>query len=91
MATGRTIPRIRASGSHRDVGRAIGSATAPTLREAVAFDAVLPAGRSRAEQLTLATRYREATLAGTPWLVEEIDGAAEGAGVDAIALFAESL
>jgi hypothetical protein len=91
VATGRTIPRIRVSGSHRDVGRAVGSATAPTLRQVVAFDPVLPAGRSRAEQLALATRYRDATLAGTPWLVDEIDGAAEGAGVDPIALFAASI
>jgi hypothetical protein len=85
------IPRLRVSGSHREVGRAIGVATAPTLREAVAFDAALPVGRSRAEQLELASRYRDATLAATPWLVEEIDGAADGAGVDPVALFAASI
>ena len=79
-----TIPRTAASAApHREVGRAVGRATAPTLREAVDFDAHLPAGRSRDEQLALADRYRDATLAGTPWLVDEIDGAAEGAGVDA--------
>ena len=38
------IPRIRVAGSHREVGRGVGVATAPTLREAVAFDAVLPPG-----------------------------------------------
>ncbi len=85
------IPRLRVEGSHREVGRQVGAATAGTLREAVAFDGVLPAGRSRDEQLALATRYRDATLAATPWLVEEIDGAAEGAGVDPIALFAASI
>lgn len=85
------IPRIRVAGSHREVGRGVGVATAPTLRDAVAFDAALPPGRSRDEQLALARRYREATLAGTPWLVEEIDGAADGAGVDPIALFAASI
>ena len=85
------IPRLRVAGSHREVGRAIGATTAPTLRAAVAFDAALPAGRSRAGQLALAGRYRAATLAATPWLVEEIDGAAEGAGVDPIALFAASI
>jgi hypothetical protein len=85
------IPRLRVSGSHREVGRAIGVATAPTLREAVAFEAALPNGRSRADQLALASRYRDATLAATPWLVEEIDGAADGAGVDPIALFAASI
>jgi isopenicillin-N N-acyltransferase-like protein len=86
-----SIPVLRAAGGHREVGRAIGTAAAPVLREAVAFDAVLPAGRSRGEQLALATRYRDATRAATPWLVEEIDGAAEGASVDPLALFAASI
>lgn len=82
---------LRVAGDHRAVGRAVGSATAPVLREAAAFDAALPPGRSRDEQLALAARYRDATRAGTPWLVEEIDGAAEGAGVDPLALFAASI
>ncbi len=85
------IPLLRVAGSHRDVGRAVGAATVSALRDAVAFDAALPAGRSREEQLALAGRYRAATLAATPWLVEEIDGAAEGAGVDGLALFAASV
>jgi isopenicillin-N N-acyltransferase like protein len=85
------IPLLRVAGSHREVGRAVGTATAPALREAVRFDAALPAGRSRGEQLALAARYRAATLAATPWLVEEIDGAAAGAGVDPSALFAASI
>jgi isopenicillin-N N-acyltransferase-like protein len=86
-----TFPKLRVEGSHREVGRQIGVATARTLRAAVAFDAALPAGRSREDQLALAARYRDATRAATPWLVEEIDGAAEGAGVDALALFAASI
>lgn len=85
------IPVLRVAGSHRAVGRAIGAATAPVLRAATAFGAELPAGRSRHEQLALADRYRAATLAATPWLVEEIDGAAEGADVDPRALFAASI
>jgi hypothetical protein len=87
----RSIPVLRVAGSHREVGRAVGAATAATLRAAIAFDASLPAGRTRAEQLALAARYRDATRAATPWLVEEIDGAAEGAGVDPLALFAASI
>ncbi len=87
----RRIPVLRVAGSHRDVGRAVGAATAPVLREAVAFDAALPPGRSRDEQLALAARYRDATRSATPWLVAEIDGAAEGAGVDPLALFAASI
>ncbi|MCJ7710310.1 MAG: C45 family peptidase [Chloroflexi bacterium] len=85
------IPFLVVSGSHREVGRQVGLATAEVLREAVAFDEALPAGRSRADQLNLAARYREVTLAATPWLVEELDGAAEGAGVDPLALFAASI
>ena len=85
------LPFLVVEGSHREVGHRVGEATAEACREAVAFDAVLPAGRSRDEQLALAARYRDATLAATPWLVEEIDAAAEGAGVDALALFAASI
>ena len=85
------IPVLRVRGTHREVGRAVGAATARVVRDAVAFDAALPPGRSREEQLRLADRYRDVTLAATPWLVEEIDGAAEGAGVDPLALFAASI
>jgi len=85
------LPFLVVEGSHREVGRQVGAACADTLREAVALDAGLPAGRSREEQLALAARYRDATLAGTSWLVDEIDGAAEGAGVDPLALFAASV
>jgi hypothetical protein len=86
------IPSIRVSGTHREVGRGVGAATASTIREAAAaFDADLPAGRTRDEQLALGALHRDATLAATPWLVAEIDGAAEGAEVDPIALFALSV
>ena len=88
----RPIPSIRVSGTHREVGRGVGAATVPVVRAAVAsIDGDLPAARSREEQLALAALYRAATRAATPWLVEEIDGAAEGAGVDPLALFAASV
>ncbi|MEI7743647.1 MAG: C45 family peptidase, partial [Chloroflexota bacterium] len=85
------MPFLRVAGTHREVGRQVGEATASVLQAAVAFDADLPPGRSRADQLALASGYRDATLAATPWLVDEIDGAAEGAGVEPLALFAASL
>jgi hypothetical protein len=85
------IPRLVVTGSHREVGRQVGAATAEVLRRAVDFGAELPAGRTRDEQLALAGAYRDATLAATPWLVEEIDGAAEGAAVDPLALFGASI
>ena len=85
------MPYLRVAGSHREVGRHVGEATADTIRAAVDFDAQLPPGRTRGEQLALAGAHREATLAATPWLVDEIDGAAEGAGVDPLDLFAASI
>ena len=85
------LPFLVVAGSHREIGRQLGAATAGTIRRAVDFDAELPAGRTRDEQLALASRYRAATLAATPWLVDEVDGAAEGAGVDPLALFAASI
>ncbi len=86
-----SLPLLSVAGSHREVGRGIGRATADVVRSAVDFGDQLPSGRSRDEQLALAARYREATLAATPWLVDELDGAAEGASVDPLALFAASI
>lgn len=85
------IPFVAVAGSHREAGRQLGAAAAAVIRAAVDFDRDLPAGRTRAGQLDLAGAYRAATLAATPWLVDEIDGAAEGAGVDPRALFAASI
>jgi isopenicillin-N N-acyltransferase like protein len=85
------IEILRVSGSHREVGRQIGEARADRIRADVAFDDRIPAGRSRSQQLELALRYRQATQARLPWLVDELDGCAEGAGVDAIELFAASV
>ncbi|HXV33735.1 MAG TPA: C45 family peptidase [Gaiellaceae bacterium] len=75
------IPLIRAAGSHREAGRQVGEATAGEMaRMAEApFDAELIA------------RYRAATLEHLPWIVEELDGAAEGAGLDPLAVFAASV
>jgi isopenicillin-N N-acyltransferase-like protein len=89
--TPHTIPVLRFEGSYRDVGAQIGDACADVLQRAVAFDDELPAGRTRADQLALASRYRELTADAMPWLLEELDGAAEGADVDPLALFACSI
>jgi hypothetical protein len=85
------MPLLRVAGTHREVGRQLGVATATTIRAAVAFDAHLPAGRSREAQLDLAAAHRRMTRRATPWLVDEIDGAAEGADVDPLELFAASI
>ncbi len=85
------LPLLRVAGTHYEVGRQLGEATAGTIRAAVDFDAELPAGRTRDTQLSLAAAHRDVTLRATPWLVAEIDGAADGAGVDRLALFAASI
>ena len=91
MDTRGGLPFLVVEGSHHEVGLQVGMATVAVCRDAVAFDDALPPDRSRADQLALAARYRDATLAANPWLVDEIDGAAEGAGVDPLALFAASV
>jgi hypothetical protein len=86
--TPRPIPLLTVAGTHREVGAQIGEACAGTMRDSVAFDGKIPDGRTRAEQLALADRYREVTVAAYPWFIEELEGAAEAADVDPRALFA---
>ncbi len=91
------IQILRVAGSHREVGRGIGEAFADAIREAVAREVdpgsggSLPAGRTLEDQLTTAARYRAATERVYPWLIEELDGCAEGAGVDPLTFFAVSI
>ena len=75
------IPLLRAAGDHREVGEQIGAATAAEMARMAAapFDPELVA------------RYREVTVRHLPWIVEELDGAAEGAGLDPLAVFAASV
>jgi len=87
----RPLEILRVSGSHREIGCQIGEARAATIREDVDFDRRIPAGRTRREQLDLAARYRAVTEVRLPWLIEELDGCAEAAGVDRLALFAASI
>ncbi len=47
--------------------------------------------RSTLHRRARAVAYRDATAAELPWLVEEIDGVAEGAGADPLAVFAASV
>lgn len=73
---------MRAQGSHAVVGRQIGEATAPGIRRL--------AGDSPAD-VELVERYRAVTVEHLPWVVEELDGAAVGADVDPLSLFAASI
>jgi isopenicillin-N N-acyltransferase-like protein len=82
------IPMLVVSGSHREAGLQVGEARGDVIRAEVAFDDRIPRGRTRADQLQLAARYREATSSAYPWYMEELDGLAEGAGVDPVDAFA---
>lgn len=76
------IPLLRVAGSHAEVGRQVGAATADVIRRAVdgtPFDSAV------------VELYRAVTLEHLPWVVEELDGAAAGAGVDPLAVFAASI
>jgi isopenicillin-N N-acyltransferase like protein len=86
------IPILRVAGSRREVGRQIGEAFAEQIRGGVeqGFDD-LPGSRTREEQLVLAAEYRTVTERALPWLVEELDGCAEAAGVDPLPFFAVSI
>jgi isopenicillin-N N-acyltransferase-like protein len=82
----------RVAGTHHKVGIQMGELGAGQIRrEVAAFDEKLPEGRSRDEQLRLATAYRDVTAPALPWLIEELDGCAEGAGVDRLEFFASTV
>lgn len=87
------IPLIRVSGDHRQVGRAIGEACAPVLVRSASLDEgqVPRQGRSLEELIAESRLYRDATARWAPWVLDELDGAAEGAGVDPDRLFASSV
>jgi len=82
----------RVKGSHREVGIQMGELGADQIRRRVTrLDGALPEGRSREEQLALARAYRDVTAPALPWLIEELDGCAEGAGVEPLDLFATTI
>ncbi|HSL11439.1 MAG TPA: C45 family peptidase [Actinomycetota bacterium] len=87
-----TLPVIRVEGTHREVGLQMGEAARDDIRAEVegAWDE-LPAGRSKTDQLALAAEYRAFTEPRLPWLIEELDGCAEGAGVDRLGFFASTM
>ena len=89
---GHLIPIYRVSGTHREIGLQLGDLGAEQIAGEIAESfAELPAGRTRGEQLALAAEYRAFTEPRLPWLIEEFDGVAEGAGVDPLEFFAASM
>lgn len=73
------IPLVRAAGTHAEAGAAIGVAASDAIHRQV---------EDQAFDHGLVTRYRAASVKYLPWVVEELDAAAEAAGVDPLALFA---
>lgn len=93
MSDPRLLPVLRVRGSHREVGQQIGESCAAAIRAVVEFGpgSVPRDGRTMAEQLALAAEYREFTAQRLPYLVDELDGVAEAAGVDPVHVFAASI
>lgn len=93
MDMAQEIPLLRVGGSYRAVGRQIGEACADVLRRATDLEhAGLPRnGRTMDQLLADAGRCRAITQEAFPWLLEELDGAAEGGDVDPDLLFAASV
>ena len=77
-----SIPLVKATGTHRDAGAAIGAETADYIRQSVD-------GLEFDRELVL--RYRGASVKHLPWVVEELDASARAAEVDPLALFAEAV
>ena len=76
------IPLVRAHGTHAEAGRQVGEATSAVIRSSVSGTHADPA---------LVERYRAVTFEHLPWIVEELDGVAAGAGVEPLGLFAASI
>lgn len=91
MSTPAPLEIFRASGSHRECGVQVGEFWAELINREVDFSSSQMQGRTESEQLALAAAYRDVTVGEFPWVVEEIDGMAEGANVDALALFAVTI
>src|SRR5262245_11783593 len=83
------IPFIRVSGTHREAGRQIGAACCEQLAWAVHSE--LPPGVRWDDIRQAAKPYWAATRAALPSVIEEIEGAAEAAGLDPLDLFASGV
>jgi len=89
MTTPMPIALVRVRGDHRSVGRQIGEACWAEVVARVERD---PApGLTLETQRRMADRYRSITAQAYPWMIDELDGVAEGAGVDPLDVFAASI
>lgn len=80
----RTFPFYSLSGTHREIGRQFGAATAETVqrhRDLAMARLGARSGITPQQALAAAMRYRPFVVAHAPFLDEEIQGVAEGAGL----------
>src|SRR3972149_6782698 len=83
------IPFLRVSGTHFAAGRQICAACRAPSSRALTGD--LPPGVRWEDVRRAAEPYLAATRACLPWIVEEIEGAAQGVGIDPLSLFASGV
>lgn len=86
------LRKLVVSGSHEECGRQVGVACADALRLSVGHAKQgLPNGLRWDDYRRAALPYLAATQAAFPWVVDEIRGAAEGARLDFLDLFTNSI
>jgi isopenicillin-N N-acyltransferase like protein len=82
------ITRLKVSGTHFECGRQIGAAHTHALRQAILNNTLFIAPGLTWDDYRAASRpYLDATKQAFPWIIEELQGAAEGSGVDFTDLF----
>jgi isopenicillin-N N-acyltransferase-like protein len=86
------LKRLSVSGTHYACGQQIGRACAESYHQRLAqARAHLPEGLRWDDYRRAAEPYLVATERAFPWVVEEIRGAADGAGIDFTDLFVEAV
>jgi isopenicillin-N N-acyltransferase-like protein len=79
----RRIELLRVAGSHAEVGEQIGAACGDVVRAVC--------GRITPAAIAAAESYHAVTRRELPWLVEELDGVARGAGLEPMSVFAAGI
>jgi hypothetical protein len=87
-----TLQTLTVSGNHYECGRQIGSACANLIRHMLDYSrSLLLTGRDWEDYRHAAQPYLSATECAFPWTLEELRGVADGAGVDFLDLFVDSV
>lgn len=87
-----TIPFLSVSGSHYECGRQVGASYAGLMRRMLSHSqASLPAGLNWDDYRRAAQPYLDAAQRTFPWVLDELRGVADGAGLDFMDLFVDSV